>query len=274
MTSKIDLHIHTTFSDGLSTPQQVLDIARKKGLKAFSFCDHDNIGALNEIKDVLVEGDPELVPGVELSAGRGGEDIHMLGYFFNPQSNKLQDAIHGFQENRNRRGAQMLKELRKLKIDIPMELVLEFAGDSAIGRPHVADALVRVGAVRFYNEAFTRYIGMDGPAYVAKQNCSPSEVIELIHEAGGLAYLAHPGIADVARYIPEFVDYGLDGIEVYHSSHNSSTRKALIRIAEKENLLKSGGSDFHGRNSHHEMIGSQNVPEEYLLLMKEKLGLN
>ncbi len=273
MNGRIDLHIHSSYSDGLSTPPEVLNIVKSKRLGAFAICDHDNIEAYFELKKVLNADDPDLVPGVELSAGQGGEDIHILGYFYNPDSKILIEALKEFRENRNRRGERMLKELKRLGIELPVKLVYDFAGNSAIGRPHIADALVRVGAVRNYNEAFGRFIGVGCPAYIPKENLTPHEAIKLIHEAGGLAFLAHPGIADAGRYIPEFEQYGLDGIEIYHSRHSSSLRKSLIRTADKNMLLKSGGSDYHGRDGQHEMIGSQNVPMEYLNDMRRKLGL-
>lgn len=273
MTGRIDLHIHTNHSDGLSTPSEVLNIVKSKGLKGFAVCDHDNIEAYFELKKEMKGDDPELVPGVELSAGRGGEDIHILGYFYNPDSKILKEALKEFRENRNRRGDRMLKELKGLGIDLPVRLVYEFAGNSAIGRPHIADALVKIGAVRNYNEAFARLIGIGCPAYIPKENLTPREAIELIHESGGLAFLAHPGIADAGRYIPEFVQYGLDGIEIFHPRHGSAVRRNFVKIADNDGLLKSGGSDYHGRNGQHEMIGSQNVPFEYLIDIKRKLGL-
>ncbi|MFH2036072.1 MAG: PHP domain-containing protein [Candidatus Zixiibacteriota bacterium] len=273
MNPTIDLHIHTTYSDGLSTPSEILEIVREKKLSAFAICDHDNFGALQEFEKLLKPDDPELISGIELSAGQGGEDIHILGYMYNRQSQYFADTVEQFRNNRNHRGALMLKELEKLGIDIPMEMVREIAGDSAIGRPHIADALVRVGAVKKFSEAFDRLIGYDGPAYVPKKNLTPKEAIELIHKADGLAFLAHPGICDVARYIGEFKEYGLDGIEIYHPAHNRSIKKSLKKLAQKESLMISGGSDFHGREGHHEMIGSQSVPAELLDLIKQKMNL-
>jgi len=272
MSGWIDLHVHTTYSDGLNTPGEILDLARELKLAAIAIADHDNFGAYLEAREMLREGDPELVQAVELSAGQGGEDIHILGYYFNPESDEFSRAIEGFREKRNHRGAEMLKKLKELGIDIPLELVRQIAGDSAIGRPHVADAMVQVKAVSRFEEAFQKYIGLDGPAYVPKANLTPREAIDLIHKADGLAFLAHPGIANAVRYIDEFAEYGLDGIEVYHSYHNKSLRRRLSKIAREKGLLASGGSDYHGRNDNHGMIGSQPVPMEYLTAMKEKLN--
>nr|MBN2277592.1 PHP domain-containing protein [candidate division Zixibacteria bacterium] len=269
----IDLHVHTTYSDGRDDPGGILRLARELDLAAVAIADHDNFGAYLEACNLLREGDPELVPAVELSAGQDGEDIHILGYYFNPKADAFSRAIEGFREKRNQRGEKMLNKLKDLGIDIPLELVREIAGDSAIGRPHVADAMVRVKAVGRFEEAFNKYIGLDGPAYVPKANLTPREAIRLIHQAEGLAFLAHPGIANAAVHIDEFTEYGLDGIEVYHSFHNNSTRRRLTKIAEKKGLLKSGGSDYHGRDDRHGMIGSQPVPLEFLIAMKEKVKL-
>jgi predicted metal-dependent phosphoesterase TrpH len=267
----IDLHIHTNFSDGQNSPLEILDIVREKRLAAFAVCDHDNYGAVFEINKKLSDDDPEFLAGVELSAGKSGEDIHILGYGFDIDSKTFAAEIERFRENRNRRGAKMLKELKKLGIDIPMQMVRDIAGDSAIGRPHVAEALVKVGAVGHYNRAFSKYIGLDGPAYVPKENLPPRDAIALIHDAGGLAILAHPGISDVCRFIDEFADYGLDGIEIYHPSHDKAMRKSLKKTALRKELLMTGGSDFHGREGHHGKIGSEPVPYEILSLLKDKM---
>lgn len=269
MSARIDLHIHTTYSDGLTSPAHVLDIVRKKGLEAFSICDHDNLGGYFETRKLMMEGDPELVPGVELSAGRSGEDIHILGYYFDPDSKILVEALRRFREIRNRRGARMLQELKKMGIDISMELIEEIAGNSAIGRPHIADAMLRVSAINRYEDAFNRYIGLNGPAYVPKANLTPKEAIELIHGAGGLAFLAHPRIANAARFIDEFIDYGLDGIEIYHPYQHAGHRKTLSKIAKSKSILACGGSDYHGREDRYGMIGSQPVPPELLSEMKK-----
>lgn len=260
MGNTVDLHIHSTFSDGLSSPEDILKIVRQKKLAAFSICDHDNFGGYMAIRKLIGPGDPELIPGIELSAGAGGEDIHILGYYFDVTSKIFADAVENFREKRNQRGALMLNKLKNLGIEVPMDMVRKFAGDSAIGRPHVADALVKVGAAGNFNEAFDKYIGSNAPAYVPKENLAPKDAMDLIHQAGGLAVLAHPGISNVVRYIDEFVKYGLDGIEVYHSAHNRGTKKMLKTMAAKNSLLISGGSDYHGREELHEMIGTQNVP--------------
>ncbi len=272
MPAYIDLHLHSTFSDGTDSPESLLRLAKDLGLKAISITDHDNIGGYAVAESALNDADVELVTGVELSCGEAGEDIHMLGYLFNPGSQLLSETLVELRRRRNQRGAEMLNKLKKIGINVPEELVIEIAGESAIARPHVADALVRTGAVRNYNEAFDRLIGNNGPGYVPKENIKPPNAIKLIHDAGGLAFLAHPALSNTIRYLEEFVGYGLDGIEVYHSRHNEGLVRRFKRLAQKYNLLISGGSDYHGRDGRYGMIGSQKVPVRLLDEMKERLN--
>jgi predicted metal-dependent phosphoesterase TrpH len=273
MAPRIDLHIHTSHSDGLKSPSDILEIVRQLRLAAFSICDHDSYEGYFETRKLLKKNDPELIPGVELSAGSHGEDIHILGYYFDPDSSILESAVRRFREKRNRRGEIMLQRLKKLGIDVSMKLVCEIADGSAIGRPHVADAMVKVNAVERFEDAFTHYIGLRGPAYVPKENLTPKEAIELIHSANGLAVLAHPGIAAAERHIKEFIGYGIDGIEVYHPRHTYAQRKQYMEIVKERHLLATGGSDYHGREGRHGMIGSQPVPLRLLNEMKERSNL-
>ncbi len=271
MPEYIDLHLHTIYSDGTDTPEELVELARQNKLAAFAITDHDTVGGYVKAREYLRDGDPELVSGVELWAGKFGEDIHILGYFVDPDSKSLQESLADLQQKRNQRGTAMFNKLKAIGIAIPEGLIREIAGDSAIARPHVADALVRVGAVRNYDEAFRRFIGVGCGAYVAKENLKPKEAIALIHRAGGLAFLAHPAIGNTIKYVDEFIEYGLDGIEVYHSKHNKHTRKGFLSIAQTKSLLVSGGTDYHGRGGRYGMIGSQPVPFEYLQAMKKRL---
>jgi predicted metal-dependent phosphoesterase TrpH len=274
MPNHIDLHIHTLFSDGLASPSEILAIVKDKKLAAFSICDHDTLEGYLETRKLLKEGDPELVPGVELSAGKDLDDIHILGYYIDANCLILTDALEDFRRRRNLRGEKMLMRLKDMGIEISFDLVRQIAGCSAIGRPHVADAMVKVGAIRNYESAFISYIGHDGPAYVPKDNPFPKEAIDLIHEAGGLAFLAHAAIGNTASHINEFIDLGLDGIEIYHPKHNSGRRKGFSKLAREKSLLSSGGSDYHGREGRYSSIGSQPVPEEFLTAIKEKISIS
>jgi len=267
-----DLHIHTNFSDGKNSPEEILKMAQEKKLEAFAISDHDNIGGYLHLKDQLGNDDPELIPGVELSAGHRNEDIHILGYYFDPNSEELTATLKQFRERRNQRGIEMLNKLKEQGINIPLELVKEFAGRSAIGRPNVADALVKSGMVHNFSAAFDKYIGYGCPAYVAKFNITPREAIELIHRAKGLAILAHPGIAGAGQHIDQFIGFGLDGIEAFHPMHNSRLQKNYKAFAEKKGLLYTGGSDFHGRQGKYGQVGSVSLPDNTVALMKERLS--
>jgi predicted metal-dependent phosphoesterase TrpH len=273
MPGHIDLHIHTFYSDGLASPEEVVKSVRQKKLAAFAICDHDNLEGYLKAKELLKNDGPELISGVELSSGKDDEDIHILGYDMVPDNDFLNDALDKFRLKRNQRGKKMLIKLKEMGIDIPYELVLEIAGYSAIGRPHIADALVRAKKIGDYETAFRRYIGKDGPAYVPKDNLEPKKAIELIHKAGGLAFLAHPGIGRAGQYIDEFIIQGLDGIEVYHPKHGSRLKKIFLKMAEEKSLLTSGGSDFHAREGRLSMIGSQSVPYENLARIKERQNI-
>ena len=270
MDETIDLHIHTNFSDGTKSPSEVLDIVREKKLAAFSVCDHDNIDGYKELKASLTADDPELVPGVELSAGQKNEDIHILGYYFDTESDLLMASLEVFRDKRNRRGMEMLKKMEGLGIKLSYDELKKIAGHSAIGRPNVADALHQAGHVGSFEEAFVRYIGYHGPAYVHKDNITPAEAIELIHKANGLAILAHPGIAKAGKHIEEFIRYGLDGIEAIHPNHNQRLQQSYLKFAEKNGLLATGGSDYHGRGGRYGDIDSMSVSAELWRKLKEK----
>jgi len=183
----------------------------------------------------------------------------------------LNTALEKFREKRNLRGVEMLNKLKDLGIDLSYDYVKELAGRSAIGRPNVAEALFRTKAVKSYQKAFDKYIGFNRPAYVPKANMTPKEAMGLIHRAHGLAVLAHPGIANVGRYIDEFLTYGLDGIEVYHPNHNRSLQKTYLELTIKKSILATGGSDYHGREGRYGEIGSQPVPSETVDALKNRL---
>jgi predicted metal-dependent phosphoesterase TrpH len=266
----IDLHMHTDCSDGACTAEEVLSLVRSSGIVAFSITDHDTLDGAQQVRTMLVPGDPELVTGVELSAHYGSDDLHILAYLFDPDNDKLVTALTGFREMRMERGKKIIEKLRDLGVDVWFDSVEETADGSVIGRPHVAETLHRLNKVGSYQDAFDKYIGRSGPAYVPKIMLTPQEAIDLVHHAGGVAVLAHPFIDNVAKHLDMLIGMGLDGIEVRHSNHLPEQMARLERIAMKQNLVMSGGSDFHGREGRHGMIGSQRVPAEYLDRLKQR----
>ena len=270
MVAFIDLHLHTRCSDGTAAPEELLELVRMSDVKAFAVTDHDTLGGYRAVKGMLSERDPELVPGVELSVEVEDGDMHLLAYLIDPEHEGLRDALSEFQKRRNERGKIMVDKLNKLGIDIAFADVEAQAGGSVIGRPHVARAMFEKKAIKYYEEAFRSYIGFGGPAYVPKQNFSPEEAIKIVHEAGGLAVLAHPGVDDKGRYIETLVGMGLDGLEAYHPSHKQSEVDRFKHLAQRHRLVVTGGSDYHGIEDRYGRVGSQNVPYQCLEDMKAK----
>ena len=266
----IDLHMHTTMSDGALTPPEVLEKVRAASLAAFALADHDTIEGYWHLTKLLRPEDPELVTGLELSVAVNGFDMHMLAYLFDPDNAELNEMLVSFQEGRNLRGSRMVQKLNEQGLALPFEAVLNAANGSAIGRPHIADALVHKGLVASVEDAFRRHIGDHCPAYIPKSVIIPEEAISMIHRAGGLAVLAHPFINDMHKQIPSLVKQGLDGIEVYHYSHNKQQIQELKRLAVRYKLVKTGGSDFHGRQKHEGEIGAYQIPLEFLENMKDR----
>jgi len=270
MTEYIDLHMHTDYSDGLASPEELLALVRQSDITAFSVTDHDTLDGYRAVKELLRNGTPELIPGVELSVRHEKADIHILAYLFDPDNAELNAALGEFQKRRNDRARLMVEKLNGFKLEITFAEVKEASGHGVIGRPHVAGVLFENDQVPTYQSAFDKYIGNGKPAYVPKENFTPSEAIKAIHAAGGLAILAHPQIDETYRYLEMLVGLGLDGIEAYHSAHTQQSIDRFKHLAERYRLAVSGGSDFHGRMERHGAIGSQHVPATYLAALKQR----
>ena len=262
--------MHTNHSDGTVSAAELLEIVRAKKLSAFSVTDHDTLAGYWAVRSLIGKDDPELIPGLELSVMVEEGDLHLLAYLFDPDNAPLKAALDRFQERRNHRARLIVQRLNEMNIDISFEEVQNVAGKATIGRPHIADTMVRLKAVGSYEEAFEKYIRNGGPAYVAKRSFLPEEAISLVHKAGGVTVLAHPVIDNTARHVEMLAGLGLDGIEVYHPVHRQNDINRLKNLAERYLLLVSGGSDFHGRSTWYGMVGSQNVPEELLDELKQR----
>ena len=265
----IDLHIHTTASDGLLTPEEVVEIAKEEGLSAISITDHDTIEGYKAAKKRAEELEIELIPGVELSTCYKGEDFHILGYLIDCENPEFLKKINSFQEERRVRGEEMVEKLNELGIDLSMETVKNIAGKGSVGRPHLADALLKEEFVHTYEEAFARYLGYHAPAYVPKGFLTPREGIDLIHLVRGVAVLAHPGTSRAQHAIYDFLQLGLDGIEVYYSKHDRETTQHYINQAKKLGLIYTGGSDCHGRRGGKVLIGTMKVPYKCLEMLRK-----
>lgn len=266
----IDLHVHTTASDGLLTPEEVVEIAAREGLSALSITDHDTIDGYSAVAEKAEELGVELVPGVELSVAHKGEDFHLLGYLIDCENPQFLKKISSFQEERRIRGEKMVEKLNELGIDLSMETVKNIAGKSSVGRPHLADALLKEEFVHTYEEAFARYLGYHAQAYVPKKFLTPKEGIELVHLVRGVAVFAHPGTSRMAQQaIYDFLPMGLDGIEAYHYKHDRETTKHLVNLAKKLGLIFTGGSDCHGRRKDKTLIGTVKVPYSCLEMLRK-----
>lgn len=269
----VDLHIHTIFSDGSSTVKEVLDAASAKGLKAISITDHDCTDAFPLACEMGSELGIEVIPGVELSSEIDGADIHVLGYYIDITNPTFVKKLSEMKDARYFRAKKMVENLNKQGIDLRFETVLSIAGVGAIGRPHIAAAMLREELVYSFREAFDKFIGYGSLAYVEKLKMHPKEVFDLIKQAGGVPVLAHPGVTQVDERIPEFIRDGLQGIEVYHTEHPPSAERHYSRIAKKHHLAVTGGSDFHSSNHNKSEIGIPQVPYLTVKSLKEKLGI-
>jgi len=265
----IDLHIHTNASDSLLTPTEAVEIAKKCGLSAISITDHDAIDGFVEAKGKADELGIEIISGVELSVAYKGEDFHLLAYLIDHENPGFLKKINSFREERSVRGEKMVEKLNELGIDLRIDTVKAIAGNGAVGRPHLADALLKEEFVHTYDEAFARYLGYHAPAYVAKKYLTPQEAIDLIHLVRGVVVFAHPGTSRSEHAIYDFFEMGLDGIEAYHSQHDRNITTHYINLAKKLGLIYTGGSDCHGRRKGKVLIGTVKVPYRCLEMLKK-----
>jgi predicted metal-dependent phosphoesterase TrpH len=244
---RIDLHTHTTASDGLLSPEALVQAVQAAHLDVFSITDHDTLDALAGAEAHAGARGLRLIPGIELSAmWRKKFELHLLGYFFDPADPRLLGFLRARREARRTRLTAMLDRLRGMGIVVAADDVLACARDGNVGRPHLARVLVQRGLVGSPDEAFERYLGEGKPAYVPRPDVTMAEAIRVIHDAGGLASLAHPGLHNHDEALPDLVASGLDGIEVYHVTHPPGQVRHYRRQAERWGLVVTGGSDFHG----------------------------
>ncbi len=270
---QIDLHMHSVFSDGRYEPAKLVEMAMQQNLHAIALTDHDSLEGVGEFVQAGKEHGIETIPGVELSAEFEGRDLHILGYGVDPTHEGFQDMLHKFRETRFKRGIKIVEKLNALGVDIEPAEVLAACGKGALGRPHIATVLVEKGVVSRIAEAFDKYIADGGPAYVPKYKMDPSEAVEHIRAAGGLSFVAHPGVfLNNMEEMEELLSNGFDGVEVFHPAHNGGMTNELQTIAERRGLLISGGSDFHGFNGRHVAIGAVKVPYVLLERIKTELG--
>ena len=254
--AEVDLHLHTTYSDGMLSPAELVSFCASRGLKVIAITDHDSIEGIHEALEVASRfPELDLIAGVELSCDYEGGELHMLGYYLDYEDTKLQCALSGFREDREDRSKEMVEKLRRLGIGVSWDRVRQLAG-GAVGRPHIAQAMVEEGYVEYPGDAFDDYLGRGGLAYVDRPvQLNPAEAISLVIEAGGVAAIAHPtytaispvkGLeASLNQTVSDLKLAGLVGMEVYYKNYSDEQVEILRRIAEINELVPCGGSDYH-----------------------------
>jgi len=258
---RIDLHVHTTASDGSLSPAEMVREAAERGISLLGITDHDTTEGIAAAQAAAREMGITLVPGVELSADSEAQDIHLLAYFINPEDPDLQSLLTALRETRNARNERILERLRSLGAPVCPERVAQIAGSGSVGRPHIAEALVEAGHVTSRNEAFSRYLARGKPAFVTRARFTPAEACALIKRAGGIAVLGHAAKIGSRAAIEEVLAAGLDGIEVYHTDHTAKDVDMLLALAREKSLLATGGTDSHGPHSDRPLaLGSVTVP--------------
>lgn len=260
----IDLHLHTTASDGSLTPAALVARAYEAGLRIISVTDHDTLAGLAEADAAGRAAGLRVVPGVEITAVREGRDVHLLGYFIDPADAALSDFLDRQRRDRLRRVREVVARLAALGAPIDFEPALAAAAahpGRSIGRPQIADALAAAGHVRNRNEAFDRWLGTGRPAFVPRAGAPPEEVLAIVRRAGGLVSLAHPGLTAMDDAVESLAAAGLAALEVRHSDHDAATEARYRAMAARYGLAVSGGSDFHGDGGHRvPTLGSVTLP--------------
>lgn len=276
--TKVDLHVHTTHSDGLLTPAQVVELAKEKGLQAIAITDHDVLTGIPEAREVGKAKGIEVIPGVEISTRWENQEIHILGYFIDLDHSQLRKALKKQREVRSLRNEMMVQKLNELGISITLDEVLdrkrEKGSDKNVGRPHIAEVLIDKGIVQSMEEAFERYLGVEGLAYVTPERISAIEAVELVRNSGGVPVIAHPGLYSQDDLIPKLVEAGLGGIEVNHPDHSKADRQKYLEFAEKYNLITTAGSDFHGKRNnvyHHADLATCTVAYDQVVKLKQEV---
>jgi predicted metal-dependent phosphoesterase TrpH len=259
----VDLHAHSTASDGSRSPADVVRQAKRVGLAAIALTDHDTLDGIAEAVATGLELGVRVVPGVELSAVENDVETHILGLHLS-DTRRLEAELVALREMRRSRATRIVSRLNELGVRIEFASVLEQAAGGAIGRPHVARAMIAEGWAVDFRDAFDRYLGNGRPAYVAKDRLAVRDAIGLIHGAGGLAILAHPAQGGTRERIAAFVAEGMDGVEVRHPSHSSEDMARILALVDHFSLVPSGGSDWHGAADGPRVLGMMKVPADWL----------
>jgi predicted metal-dependent phosphoesterase TrpH len=271
----IDLHLHTTASDGVLTPDDLVARAADAGVTILSITDHDTVAGMPAAREAAGRLGLRLVPGTEITAVENQRDVHILGYFFDPDDGDLTEFLRAQRTDRSRRVREIGARLAELGAPVDLDSVLARAraGGDAIGRPAIADALVAAGHAASRDDAFARLLARGRPAFIPRCGVPGADVIRVIHNAGGIASLAHPALLEQDGLIPGLVAAGLDALEVWHSDHAPHHEAHYAALADRWRLARSGGSDYHGDGGHRAgRIGGSAVPADEFARLESRAG--
>lgn len=259
---RADLHVHSTASDGTLAPAALVSLAAHRAVDVLAIADHDSVDGVPEAVIAGRDLGVVIVPAVELSAAVGERSVHILGYFVDPQNAQLVMELSKLRQARLTRARSIVNALRSKGLNVSMNEVLALSGGGAVGRTHVARAIVDAGHAVSVSDAFGRLVGRGRPFYRPKELREPADVVGLIRTAGGLPVLAHPGVSDTGDLIDELVGYGLAGIEAYHADHTPAQKQHFAKLALERNLLVTGGTDFHSPDAPNPDLGDVDLPHE------------
>ena len=274
MTGGVDLHAHTTASDGGLSPRELVREAARRGVRVLAITDHDSTEGLPEAFDEIAKHPPmTLVPGIEINCDVDGGEVHILGYFLDYQAEWFQAFLREQRAERKARVYRIAARLAELGMPIDPEEVLALVKEGSAGRPHVAQVMVTRGYVKSFREAFDRYLRAGGPANVPRKKFAPAEAVDIIRRAGGVPVLAHPGLAERDEIIPGLVKAGLMGIECYYHEHSAAQTRGYLQMCADLGLVATGGSDFHGLYiGRTNPLGSPSVPLSVYEALRAKAG--
>ncbi|MBI3914893.1 MAG: PHP domain-containing protein [Chloroflexi bacterium] len=269
-TRRVDLHTHSTASDGEHAPRELVRLALERDLDVIALTDHDSIAGIAAAQDAARGTRLQVIPGVELSADVESAEVHVLGYFVDWHDAHFLAMLEKFRDGRVGRAEKMVEKLTQLGAPISFARVQEIAGDGSIGRPHVAQALLEAGHIANLNEAFEKFLGRNAPAYVERFKITPEDAVTLILKAGGVPVLAHP--REVTNWVSPLTQAGMLGLEVYYGMYAEELRNKHLQLAKQHGLIATGGSDFHGLNKMGHMggLGQVFVPPEVVEQLREK----
>jgi len=267
---RVDLHVHTNYSDGIMDPFAVVQEALKKNIVAIGITDHDTMDGVSSAERAGKMCGIEVVPGIEFSADHNGKEVHILGYYCDRESRELKQTLRDLKRSRLERMTRMVQKLNRLNLDVNLDEVQKLTKGKILGRPHLALALCRKGYCKTTAEAFSKYIGSNAPAYVKRFKITTAKAVNLIIKSGGIPVLAHPGLYNADEIIPDLARTGLVGIEVFHPDHLLFDIFRYKKMASKYNLLVTGGSDFHGAGAGSSpFLGYVTVDSQHLEKMKK-----